>query len=621
MKRRIVLALVALFGAAMMVTAGGWLLGWREIWAFSYLIFLPTWLRWLLGGVMLAGAAGMLWGDEAHIRFASRRIAALAISCWVLIPLWGALLWLLRERTWYGDALLKLELLSAKTLRTDPFVWKEPLDSAIAHTLSDVMAHIDWSPEMTVALVSVVAGMVYLAAICYMANILFRGRWYRMAFVVGMLAEGSSQLWFGHIENYSVVTAMAMVSMALAVAYLHQRTPLWMVGLISGLAVSVHPQAVFLTPALLTLLQRDRWLRQIAILGVSGLVGPLFTVGLFLAIGISPPIVGGDYAGDKQLFWTPAQAFALDQLLNALSNLWLLTPLLPLWLAGGVAGMARRFWRKDRTFIYFSAVAGGLLIYHFWFQNDWPRYQDWDLYAIVGPGVTAWGLYSVLRLVQQERQSLEHARYWTPVLALSLLIAVLFSGAWIGVNHRFTLLHPRFDMREFYKRYLILDLTTLYPQISVFPPEPICAESEGCERVALTQFSMPKNGDTRSTIFAHAPASITFPPITVPETGGFLWLSPALDPVAWNWGGDGVTFTVAVEHEGQKRVLWSRHLSPQHPDDLGWQEVMLSLDDYAGESITLELITSPGPAGDNAADRAGWGLLWLMRGTLDTRFE
>ncbi|RIK36010.1 MAG: hypothetical protein DCC55_28635, partial [Chloroflexi bacterium] len=108
---------------------------------------------------------------------------------------------------------------------------------------------------------------------------------------------------------------------------------------------------------------------------------------------------------------------------------------------------------------------------------------------------------------------------------------------------------------------------------------------------------------------------------TVPNERAFLWLSPALDPEAWGWGGDGVTFEAAVARDGQETTLYTRHLNPAETYDLGWQEALIPLDAYRGERIDLILSTHPGPANNDAADRAGWGLPWLLRGTPDVRGE
>ncbi len=47
----------------------------------------------------------------------------------------GALFWVLRERTYRGDGLTKLQLLGSHTVQTDPYVWKEPLDALAAYAV------------------------------------------------------------------------------------------------------------------------------------------------------------------------------------------------------------------------------------------------------------------------------------------------------------------------------------------------------------------------------------------------------------------------------------------------------------------------------------------------------
>ncbi|HID63447.1 MAG TPA: hypothetical protein EYP49_12020 [Anaerolineae bacterium] len=616
--RNLTLLLIGLVAALLLVTAGGWSLGARDVWAFSYLVFVPVGVRIVLG--LLAISSALLVIGRGRRFEATLEAGRVKIPLWVWLLLGGLIFWLFRERTWHGDALLKLEYLSNESLRTDPYIWKEPLDSLSAYSLTALYASLGLPPEFAVATLSVLAGIAYLWAVITMATTPFTERTYRILFGVGMLALGSSQLWFGHIENYSLVTAMTAVSMALAIGYLRGWAPLGAVGLTSGAAVSFHPQAVFALPALLVLLDRRQWPRQVATLFVSGLIVPVLTVAVLWLAGVPLFFGEGGYAGDPQLFWTLSQALAPSRLMDALNNLLLLVPLLPLWLVAGIAALLSPQIRRERVFRYLTLVALGFLIYHFFFQNDLPRHRDWDLFAIVGPAITAWGLYALLRFVQIARRSGQEHSWWEGMALLGLAIALLFSVSWVGVNYRYTLIDPNSDERELYQRYRVLDLATILDQATVYPPDPICAEAEGCERVALTDFLMPQDGDTRPTIFAHAPARIEFP-VTVPEQESFLWLSPALDPEAWGWGGDGVTFVVAVKRDGGDDLLWSRHLTPESPDDLDWQQAFVPLDDYRGQSIILVLETTPGPAGDNAADRAGWGMPWLMEGTLDWRWE
>jgi hypothetical protein len=524
---KIIIWLYTLLCASLLASAGGWVWGNHALWAFSFLLFVPTWLR-VLGALVIVGAT------IYDLRFTIYDVQVPALLgriglIWPLVA--GVLFWLLRERTYYGDALLKLELLNTQTLQSDPYVWKEPLDSLLAYTVTGWLRSIQQPPEVAIALLSVLAGMVYVAAVLLVMKWLARptaaaptphATRATLYGTFALLALGSSQLWFGHIENYSLVTAATFLAIGLAVGYLRGQCALGWVGLCSGLAISLHPQAAFAMPALLLLLDRRRWPRQVAILALTGLIGPLLTLLAMRGLGVAWPDFTHGYAGDPQIFFTLPQMLTGLHLLDIVNNLWLIAPLAPLWLVLGIWAWTQSALRGDRVWRYLTAVAAGLLLYHVTFQNDLPRYHDWDLFAIVAPGVTLWGLYAALHTPWQEG------------MRPALLFAALFTIAWIGVNHTMNLIHPNPDLRATYQRYRLLDLTEVLGQAAVTPATPICAEATNCERVKVTSFTMPQNGDSRPTIFAHAPARIELP-LQVPAEATFLWLSPALG-LGGRWG-------------------------------------------------------------------------------------
>lgn len=635
--------LVGLACAALLVTAGGRTFGFYEWWAFAFLEFVPVGLRWAAGALVVAAATPFAYAQwRRHEAQLTRALERVAISLWPVTPLLMLAFWLFRERTPHGDALYKLDLLTHTPLNENPYVWKEPLNSLVEYGMTAAVQPLGWGPEEAVALASVLAGGVFVVAAWTLAHWLSTKLWRRIAIVWALWASGASLLWFGHVENYSGSTALALAALALAVGHLNGRAPLWAVGLVAGAAVSFHPQAAFALPALAPLLRRAQWPRQIAVLAVSGAVVPALTVLTMGLLKVPWPALDGGFAGDSQLFWTPAQAVAPAQLSDALQNLWLIAPLWPFWIGGGAIAAFKMVqdWRQrrraeaspresnhlpetqrnftaadsTRKLLVLMGAAVGLLLYFFTFQNDLPRPQDWDLFAIAGPPLALWGVCAWF-LVIDGAPSLRTA--WT--LRQMLVVGLLFAGSyalfWVGVNHAYTLLTPDAAQRERYARFRLLDLTELLPQATVTPDAPICAEPVGCERVMLTEFIMPHTGDARPVIFAHAPAQIAIP-LDVPKERSFLWLSPALDPQAWGWGGDGVTFIVRVRTAEGERTLWERHATPVDPADREWLEAWIPLDDYRGRRIDLILETDPGPAGDDAADRAGWGMPWLMRGTI-----
>lgn len=610
---------VALGCAALLIAADKAPLG-GTWWAFAFLALVPPALRWAAGSLVVIVAAPFVDGWWRRHRVRVEALSTRWAPPWWLATVAALLFfWLFRERTWHGDALYKVTLLESTPLAANPYIWKEPLDSLLEYTLTAALRPFGFAPESAIALMSVAAGGVFVAMTWLAARWLTARAAQRAALGVALLASGTSLLWFGHVENYSWSTALAFATVVLAVGRLQGRAPLWVVGAVGGAAVSFHPQAAFVLPALLLLLERSRWRRQLFVLALSGLIVPVTTVTLLRMLGAAPPAMGDGFAGDPQLFWTPAQALAPAQLGDALQNLWLIAPLWVYWAgAVGLWVMGRRGGEAPShnlpTLRLLASAAVGVMVYFFAFQNDLPRPRDWDLFAIAGPPLTLWGV--VMWLWASDRVvSLRLAATLRHLLLVGLVFAGCYTAFWVGVNHVYTLLRPDAAERERYLRYRLLDLTALLPQAAVTPATPICAEAVGCERVALTEFTMPQNGDTRPVIFAHAPAEIAIP-LTLPDERTLLWLSPALDPQAWDWGGDGVTFIVKVRTAMGEDTLWRRHLSPANPAERDWQQAFVSLDAYRSQPIELLLVTDPGPAGNDAGDRAGWGMPWLLRGTL-----
>ncbi len=93
------------------------------------------------------------------------------------------------------------------------------------------------------------------------------------------------------------------------------------------------------------------------------------------------------------------------------------------------------------------------------------------------------------------------------------------------------------------------------------------------------------------------------------EQAAVLETAVALLPGAWEKGGDGVTFYVAVRREGEivPAYLFSQHVHPRIvPEQRGWQPVRLDLTSLRDTDIELILGTHPGPNIDPTYDWAVW---------------
>ncbi len=115
-----------------------------------------------------------------------------------------------------------------------------------------------------------------------------------------------------------------------------------------------------------------------------------------------------------------------------------------------------------------------------------------------------------------------------------------------------------------------------------------------------TRFTLPPTGPERPTLFLHAGAQATFTlALTQPAV---LRFGMGLDPRSLDWGGDGATFEVWVDgHQ-----VFTDHLVVEVAR-AGWQEREVDLAAFVGQAISLTLVTTPGPQGDDTADWAGWG--------------
>lgn len=112
---------------------------------------------------------------------------------------------------------------------------------------------------------------------------------------------------------------------------------------------------------------------------------------------------------------------------------------------------------------------------------------------------------------------------------------------------------------------------------------------------------MPHDGQWGDVLFTHPPAAISFT-VELPADPVALQTRIALDPQSWAWGGNGVTFLVTVQEEGQPPAdLYRAHL-PYDESGHDWQEVLVPLAPYAGKQVLLTLATDSGPQGDCTGD-------------------
>jgi hypothetical protein len=107
-------------------------------------------------------------------------------------------------------------------------------------------------------------------------------------------------------------------------------------------------------------------------------------------------------------------------------------------------------------------------------------------------------------------------------------------------------------------------------------------------------------------LFLHPPASVEHSVIVRPERPALSFVV-GLDPVARGWRTDGATFRVWVQPANGARQLVTELTLDRATALRGWVPGWANLSRWAGQTVSLELESHPGPAGDLNDDWFGWG--------------
>jgi hypothetical protein len=427
-----------------------------SVWPYT---FLPAWLGWslalLVGALTLppvnqtiANALERLWRAWPAKHARKRWFALIALLA-------GLLFWLARlgHLRWGDSYMLSVALAYPDLELRVVYNWQAPLTVFLHQRLWQFVAEplLGWPVEQVYAAVSIICGMIFVYVLLNFVTRLGRTGLEAAALAGLLLSTGSMQLFFGYVENYTIVSLGLLATLFLAWQSLHgDLRPLWPV-LAFSLTNAFHPSTVFLWPGLWLL----AWLcwrrgyvsgRGIALqtilppLLVGGMVLLLMASGghgLSALLGVDRP-GGGDGLWFVPLFetttrWQHYTMFSTAHLLDWLNIHLLISPfglpiiLLTLWT--GYRFRLTLFERHtERDYAYFLGVTAAMYLLLTWLWNpDYGGRKDWDLFA---PSAFVYTLLAGYLLVHTLTRP-EKLR-----VAALFVVAVcwLHTGAWIFAN-------------------------------------------------------------------------------------------------------------------------------------------------------------------------------------------
>jgi len=415
--RRLVLAcrilgvgLIALHLAAPYLTeATAW-----GVWPATYLS--PVW-RWGLG----LAVAALIWVGPRLPAPAWKPAgpwlrAVLALSAGVLFFVFR-----IRHLRW-GDAYILVNAIPHPEARLT-YVWQAPLDVFVhAKLWAAAQSWPGWpDPTPVYWITSTLAGVLFIWTLLGFAAWLGRDFTER-ALVVGLVATlGTMQLFFGYVENYSIMTLGVLIYVWLALRALRGEAGLVWPSTVLALTHAFHPSTLVLAPSLLLLIWERRrlgldrsWLSALAAVAAPYLVVGIGVMALMTTGGHGlDALLGADFpgGGDRRWFvpllktetrWEHYTMFSLGHLLDIVNQQLLTAPVVwPALLLCLIIAGARAPWRTDPAFRLLALMAVSYLLLTLVWNPDYGGQRDWDLFAPAAVPAAIWLAYGLPRFLPE----------------------------------------------------------------------------------------------------------------------------------------------------------------------------------------------------------------------------
>ncbi|MBE7550849.1 MAG: hypothetical protein HS126_07205 [Anaerolineales bacterium] len=434
----------------------------ENTWSLWPYTFLPSWLGWilaLLAGTLIISSINQFIQNKLRLTFYALRFTFSHQIWFILISFFsGLLFWLarLRHLRW-GDSYLLTQALSTPDLELRViYNWQAPFTVFLHQRLWQLVADplLGWPVEAVYATTSILCGVIFVyLLLTWMARL---GRTpMESAVLAGLvLTTGSMQLFFGYVENYTIISLGLLVTLFLAWRALRGEIQLIWPVLALSLTNAFHPSTVFLWPGML-LLSWLCWRRRRVSAGGAlwqTVLPPLLVGvsvlalmesgghGLVALLGQDRP-GGGDGVWFVPLFeidpqwqkYQPYTMFSAAHLLDWL-NIHLLISPFGLSLLAMILAAVYRFrltlfdQPADRDYGYFLALTAAMYVLLTWLWNpDYGGRKDWDLFAPSAFVYTLLAGYLLVR-VMRDHEKLSQAGLF------AIAVSLLHTAAWIFTN-------------------------------------------------------------------------------------------------------------------------------------------------------------------------------------------
>jgi hypothetical protein len=239
----------------------------------------------------------------------------------------------------------------------------------------------------TCQILSIISGAVVVLNFIAIASRISNGAKGRLVALTSLLFSGVMLIFFGYVEHYPLLWALATTFVRFGLDYLEHNRRSWTVFLLFVLAVLMHLQAIFLLPgvAYLVVIKFSRPMsifslnpRKLLVIGGVTLTGVLFVTWLLknqinLATVFLPILHGPPQAPDYALFSIKHALDMLNQILVMFPGILVVTAFL-------IRGKPRQ--SKDSTTMFLGLLSVGSLLFLLLIDPALGMARDWDLMSL-----------------------------------------------------------------------------------------------------------------------------------------------------------------------------------------------------------------------------------------------
>jgi tetratricopeptide (TPR) repeat protein len=343
------------------------------------------------------------------------------------------LFYLFRTKTHLlGDGFQILDNINAGALTPN---WSQPLAIWIYvssyHLLNQIL---NLDGAAVYALVSYLAGIIYVIFALKMANLLGKSSSTRLFIFLLLILMGSFELFFGYAEHYPLFCSGILIYLFYSLKYLRGETKIYVPLIIFSILLPLHFSSLYLFPSILFLFLFSREEKSIARISKNKKTWVVFLfmlilfVGLFLYIrkynwfvfSYFIPILHGGYAGPNYTL------FSSPHILDFMNQQILISPVCFILFLIFLIFRPSPLSTKHRAFQFLLIASFAQLLFNFLINPGLGAPRDWDLFASVGMGYTILALYLFSQIPSNPKIGYLKLNF--------IVVALLFIFPWILIN-------------------------------------------------------------------------------------------------------------------------------------------------------------------------------------------